>query len=126
MTETERIELGAKIRRQVLGSAHVDRPGPAPNKFQQAFRTFTTEHCWANVWVRPGLDFKTRSMLNLAMLAAMARWHEFEIHVRGAINNGVTDEEMIEIALQVGVYGGVPLAAEAFRTIDRVVGEVRG
>lgn len=125
MTEAERIEKGAQIRRKVLGSEYVDRPGPAPNKFQSAFQAFTTEHCWGNVWVRPGLDHKTRSMLNLAMLAAMARWHEFEVHVRGAINNGVSDEEMIEIILQVGVYGGVPLAAEAFRIVDTVVKDVR-
>ena len=124
MNEAERIKKGTEARRQVLGVAYVDRPGPTPNKFQRAFTEFTTEHCWGNVWVRPGLPFKTRSMLNLAMLAAMARWHEFEVHVRGAINNGVTDDEMIEIVLQVGVYGGVPLAAEAFRIVDRVVQEM--
>jgi 4-carboxymuconolactone decarboxylase len=125
MTEQERIEKGKEIRRKVLGAAHVDRPGPTPTKLQRAFQEFTTEHCWGNVWVRPGLDHKTRSMLNLAMLSALARWHEFEIHVRGALNNGVSEDEIVEILLQAGVYAGVPIASEAFRTADRVIAEYR-
>jgi 4-carboxymuconolactone decarboxylase len=123
VTESERIEQGKTIRREVLGAAHVDRPGPTPTKLQAAFRDFTIEHCWANVWVRPGLSRRDRSVLNLGMLAAMARWHEFEVHVRGAINNGLTDDEFVEIILQVGVYAGVPVAAEAFRVADKVLAE---
>lgn len=123
VTESERIEQGKAIRREVLGAAHVDRPGPTPTKLQAAFRDFTIEHCWANVWVRPGLSRRDRSVLNLGMLAAMARWHEFEVHVRGAINNGLTDDEFVEIILQVGVYAGVPVAAEAFRVADKVLAE---
>jgi 4-carboxymuconolactone decarboxylase len=126
MTESERIEEGRKIRREVLGAEHVDRPGPTPTKLQAAFRAFTVEHCWANVWVREGLSRKQRSMLNLAMLSVMARWHEFEIHVRGALNNGVTDDEIVEILLQAGVYAGVPIAAEAFRIADKVIAERAG
>jgi 4-carboxymuconolactone decarboxylase len=71
--------------------------------------------------VRPGLERKTRSILNLGMLSVMGRWHEFEVHVRGALNNGVTEDEIIEIVLQAGVYGGVPVAAEAMRIAERVV-----
>jgi len=119
----EKFELGRKIRAEVLGRKHTEQAGSNPNKFQRAFRTFTEENCWGTVWVRPGLERKTRSMLNLAMLAAMARWHEFEVHVRGGINNGVTDDEMIEIVLQVGVYAGVPVAAEAMRIVDRIMSE---
>jgi 4-carboxymuconolactone decarboxylase len=126
LSEAERIKQGGEIRRKVLGAAYVDKPGPAPSKFQRAFQEFTVEHCWGNVWVRPGLDHKSRSLLNLAMLGAMLRLHELEVHVRGAINNGVTDEELIEVCLQVGVYAGVPCAAETFRVCDRVVKEVRG
>jgi len=110
-----------------LGPAYVDR-GKAEaqtDPFYQHFVDFTTEHCWGNVWVRPGLSLKTRSMLNLAMLSAMARWHELEVHVRGALNNGVTEEEIAEILLQAGVYAGVPIAAEGFRTAKRVIDEYR-
>lgn len=121
MNRDEQLKLGRTIRAEVLGLEHTEKDGPNPNKFQREFRKFTEENCWATVWVRPGLERKTRSMLNLAMLASMARWHEFEVHVRGARNNGVTDDEMIEIVLQVGVYAGVPVAAEAMRIVDRVM-----
>lgn len=123
--DQDKIALGKQIRTEVLGESYVSKLGPSPSKFQRAFQDFTVEHCWGNVWVRPGLERKTRSMLNLAMLAAMARWHEFEVHVRGALNNGVTEDEIIEIVLQAGVYAGVPIAAEAMRTAERVVTEYR-
>lgn len=123
MDHEERLALGRKIRAEVLGTKHTQQAGTNPNKFQSAFRKFTEENCWATVWTRPGLERKTRSMLNLAMLAAMARWTEFEVHVRGARNNGVTDDEMIEIVIQVGVYAGVPVAAESMRIVDRVMNE---
>lgn len=125
MNHEERIALGAKIRSEVLGTRHVDDPGADSTKFHQAFREFTVEHCWANVWVRPGLDRRTRSLLNLAMLAAMARWHEFKVHTKGALNNGVTEEEIIEVILQAGVYAGVPIAAEAMRVAEEAVKEYR-
>jgi len=121
----DRIE-GARVRREVLGPDHVDRMKTSSDPFSQHFIDFTEEFCWGNVWVRPGLERKTRSMLNLAMLSVMARWHEFEVHVRGALNNGVTEEEIAEILLQAGVYGGVPIAAEAFRTARRVIETVKG
>ena len=121
MTENERIEKGRAIRREVLGADYVDAPGTSPTKLQAAFREFTTEHCWGNVWVREGLSHKQRSMLNLAMLSVMARWHEFEVHVRGALRNGVTEDEIIEILLQAGVYAGVPIASEGFKIADRVI-----
>ena len=123
MNEAERIEKGRAIRREVLGAGYVDRPGPTPTKLQAAFQAFTTEHCWGNVWVRDGLSHKQRSMLNLAMLSVMARWHEFEVHVRGALNNGVTVDEIVEILLQAGVYAGVPIASEGFRIADRVIAD---
>jgi 4-carboxymuconolactone decarboxylase len=120
----DRIE-GARVRREVLGLAHVEGMKTQADPFYQNFIDFTEEFCWGNVWVRPGLERKTRSMLNLAMLSVMARWHEFEVHVRGALNNGVTEEEIAEILLQAGVYAGVPIAAEAFRTARRVIETVR-
>ena len=124
MIEDTRITEGKRLRREVLGAAYVDKPGPEPTRMQKEFQSFTLSNCWGSVWVRPGLEYKTRSMLNLAMLSAMARWHEFEVHVRGAVNNGVTEDEIVEIILQVGVYAGVPIAAEAFRIADRVLHEI--
>lgn len=121
MNETERIAKGKALRRRVLGDAYVDRAGSSPSKYQAAFAEFATEHCWANVWIRPGLDVRTRSMLNLAMLASLARWPEFEVHVHGALNNGVTEDEIAEIILQAGVYAGIPIASEAFRAAERAV-----
>lgn len=116
---------GARIRREVLGAEYVDagKQRAAGDPLAEAFIDFTEEYCWGNVWVRPGLPRKTRSMLNLAMLTVMGRWHELEVHVRGAINNGVTKEEMIEIFLQTGIYGGVPVSAEAFRIARAVFAE---
>ncbi len=121
MDEKERIQQGKALRRSVLGSAYVDRPGPKPTKFQAAFATFAEEHCWANVWIRPGLELRERSIINLAILASFGRWPEFETHVRGALNNGITEDELVEIILHTGVYAGIPVAAEAFRAADRVV-----
>jgi 4-carboxymuconolactone decarboxylase len=125
LSTEERMREGARVRREVLGAAYVDRGKQETDPFYDHFLEFTTEHCWGNVWLRPGLDYKTRSMLNLAMLAAMARWHEFAVHVRGALNNGVTENEIAEILLQAGVYAGVPIASEGFRTARDVIKQYR-
>jgi 4-carboxymuconolactone decarboxylase len=122
--DTPDLELATQIRREVLGAGYADPKGPQ-SPFQEAFRDFTLRNCWGSVWTRDGLDRKTRSMLNLAMLAALARWNEFDVHVRGAINNGVTDEEIIEVVLQAGVYAGVPIASEAMKRAESVVRTVR-
>lgn len=121
MTHEEKLELGRQVRTDVLGAAYAGDKSTPRSKFQQAFQDFTIENCWASVWTRPGLPHKTRSMLNIAMLASMARWREFGIHVRGAINNGVTEEEIIEVILQAGVYAGVPIAAEAMRAAEEAL-----
>jgi 4-carboxymuconolactone decarboxylase len=123
---TERAQLGAKVRREVLGAAHVDASKQQANPFTQNFIEFTQAQCWGYVWLREGLSRKTRSMLNLAMLSVMARWNEFDVHVRGALNNGVTTDEIAEILLQAAVYGGVPIAAEGFRRADAVIAAVSG
>ena len=125
MNYEERMNLGRQIRAEVLGADYVNKGGAKRTKFQQAFRDFTEENCWGSVWTRPGLQRKTRSMLNLAMLAVLARWTEFEVHVRGALNNGVEEDEIIEIVLQAGVYAGVPVAAEAMRAAERIINEVK-
>jgi 4-carboxymuconolactone decarboxylase len=121
---SERAQQGAKVRREVLGAAYVDAGKQQANPFTQNFIEFTQTQCWGNVWLREGLPRKTRSMLNVCMLAAMGRWHEFEVHVRGALNNGVTSEEIAEILLQTGVYAGIPVAADGFRRADKIIAEV--
>jgi 4-carboxymuconolactone decarboxylase len=117
----ERAQLGAEVRRDVLGAAYVDAGKQKANPFTQHFIEFTQTQCWGNVWLREGLPHKTRSMLNVCMLAALARWHEFEVHVRGALNNGVTAEEIAEILLHTAVYAGIPIASEGFRRADQVI-----
>jgi 4-carboxymuconolactone decarboxylase len=121
MNESERIAKGKALRRQVLGPEYVDRPGPSPTKFQAAFATFAEEHCWANVWIRPGLKLRERSIVTLSVLASLGCWPEFETHIRGALNNGITEDELIEIILQIAVYAGIPVAAEALRCADRTI-----
>jgi 4-carboxymuconolactone decarboxylase len=122
---SERARQGAKVRREVLGAAYVDAGKQKANAFTQHFIEFTQTQCWGNVWLREGLSHKTRSMLNVCMLAAMARWHEFEVHVRGVLNNGVTSEEIAEILLHTAVYAGIPIASEGFRRADAVIREVQ-
>jgi 4-carboxymuconolactone decarboxylase len=102
----------------------VDAGKQKANAFTQHFIEFTQTQCWGNVWLREGLSHKTRSMLNVCMLAALARWHEFEVHIRGALNNGVTAEEIAEILLHTAVYAGVPIASEGFRRADAVIAQV--
>jgi len=120
----ERARRGAQVRREVLGAAYVDAGKHKANPFTEHFIEFTQTQCWGNVWLREGLARKTRSMLNVCMLAALARWHEFEVHVRGALNNGVTPEEIAEILLHTAVYAGIPIASEGFRRANQVITEV--
>lgn len=112
--------IGAAIRKEVLGTAHV-KAAADPTLFDTLFQEFTEEFCWGYVWSREGLPRRTRSMLNLAMLSVLGRWHEFEVHVRGALNNGVTEAEIAEVILQAGVYAGVPVVAEGMRRAKAVV-----
>ena len=120
ITSTERRAIGAQIRKEVLGASHT-QPNDTPHLFDSVFLAFTEDFCWGNVWSRPGLTRPVRSMLNLAMLASLGRWHEFEVHTRGAFNNGVTEEEIAEVLLQAGVYAGIPVAAEALRRAKSVL-----
>ena len=94
-------DAGMKVRKQVLGAKYVDASMASADDFMMAFQEITTEYCWGYVWSRPGLPKKTRSMLNLAMLAAMNRGPELKLHINGALNNGLTKEEIKEIFLQV-------------------------
>ena len=122
--DKERFEKGLSIRRAVLGAEFVDNSFKNADDFSRPLQELVTEYCWGEVWGRPGLDRKTRSMLNLAMLAALNRPHEIKLHVRGALTNGVTKDEIKEIFLQVGIYCGVPAAVDCFRTAREVFKEM--
>jgi 4-carboxymuconolactone decarboxylase len=121
--KNERYEAGLKIRRSVLGSDHVDGSIARATDFNRPMQELVTEYCWGEVWSRDGLDRKTRSMLNLAMLTALNRPHELQLHVRGALTNGVTVEEIREIFLQTAIYCGVPAAIDSFRVAQKVFDE---
>jgi len=113
--DEETFEKGLKIRREVLGAEHVDRSLAGADGFNRPLQELVTTYCWGEVWARPGLDRRTRSLLNLAMLTALNRPHELKLHVNGALNNGVTREEISETLLQTAIYCGVPAAIDAFR-----------
>ena len=121
----ELFDKGLKVRREVLGSEYVDNAIKNADDFSRPLQEFVTEYCWGELWNRPGLDRKLRSMLNLAMLAALNRPHEIKLHIRGAINNGMTKDEIKEVFLQVGVYCGVPAAVDAFRSAREVFAEMK-
>jgi len=120
----ESYERGMKIRREVLGDAHVDRSLAAVSEFARPVQEYVTATAWGQIWSRPGLDRRTRSLLNLAMLTALNRNHELGVHVRGAITNGCTTEEIQEVLLQAAVYCGAPAALESFRVAERVLTEI--
>jgi 4-carboxymuconolactone decarboxylase len=120
----ERYEVGLAIRKEVLGEAHVERSLAAVSDFSRPVQEFVTRACWGDVWGRPGLDRRTRSLLNLVMLTALGRNHELGVHVRGAITNGCTEQEIQEALLQAAVYCGVPAALESFRVAERVLEEI--
>lgn len=122
--QSERFERGLKTRREVLGAEYVDRSLEQADEFSWAMQELTTEWCWDGTWNRPGLDRRSRSVLNLGMIAALGRSHEFKIHVRGALNNGLTKDELKEIFVQVGTYCGVPAAMECFRLAKEVFKEM--
>lgn len=117
-------EQGLKTRREVLGSAYVDASIQNATEFNIELQHLVTQYCWGDVWNRPGLDRKTRSLLNLAMITALNRPHELKLHVRGAINNGLTKEEIKEVFLQTAIYCGVPAAIDAFRVAAEVFKEM--
>ncbi|HYH88566.1 MAG TPA: 4-carboxymuconolactone decarboxylase [Solirubrobacteraceae bacterium] len=123
MAETNRFDDGLEVRREVLGADHVDRSLERASAFARPMQELVTEYCWGAVWARPGLDRRTRSLLNLAMLTALDRPHELRIHLRGALTNGVSAAEIQEVLLQAAIYCGVPAAMDAFRVAEEVLAE---
>jgi 4-carboxymuconolactone decarboxylase len=121
----QRYDAGLKTRREVLGAEYVDKAIAAQDEFNRPLQELLNTYCWNDVWNRPGLPRKTRSMLNLAMLSALNKPHELKLHLNGALNNGLTKQDIQEVFLQVAIYCGVPAAVESFR-IAREVFKERG
>jgi len=120
MDERKRYDQGLKTRRAVLGDAHVDRSLKNRSKFNEPFQDLITRYGWGEIWSRPGLPRKTRSLLTLSMLVALNRNEEFRLHLKAALSIGVTREEIQEVLLQSAIYCGVPAANSAFRAAEEV------
>lgn len=112
---SELFEKGFNNRKAVLGAAHVERSWSAADDFNKPMQALVTEYCWGAIWSDDTLPFKTRSLLNIGMLTAMSQHHELSVHVKGALTNGVTKDEIRAVLMQAGIYAGVPLALAAFR-----------
>ena len=116
----QRYDAGLKTRREVLGAPWVDKAMAQVDDFNQEFVELLNTYCWNDVWNRPGLSRKMRSVLNLGMLSALGKEHELKLHIRGALNNGLTKDEIKEVFLQVAIYCGVPAAVASFRCAKEV------
>lgn len=120
----ELFDQGLATRRAVLGSEYVDTSIKNADDFNMPMQELVTQYCWGDIWNRPGLERRTRSFLNLAMITALNRPHELKLHVRGAINNGLTKDEIKEVFLQAAIYCGVPAAIDSFRVAKEVFKEM--
>jgi 4-carboxymuconolactone decarboxylase len=121
----ELYETGLRIRREVLGAEYVDKSISMADDFNRPLQDLVTEYCWGAVWSRLGLDRKTRSLVNLAMLTALNRPHEVKLHLKGALTNGCSREEIREVLLQTAIYCGVPAAIDSFRLAREVFNEAK-
>ncbi|MDD1527645.1 MULTISPECIES: carboxymuconolactone decarboxylase family protein [Bradyrhizobium] len=119
-------DKGLEVRKAVLGEAYVNNALKNVDDFNRPFQEMLNEYCWGTVWGREELPRKTRSMLNIAMIAILNRQHEFRAHLKGALTNGVTREEIREILMQVAIYGGMPAAVDSFRIAREVFSEIDG
>jgi 4-carboxymuconolactone decarboxylase len=122
--DTDEFKKGLEIRKAVLGENAVERSLTSATDFSAPLQQLVTEYCWGNVWARPGLDRRIRSFLNLAMLTTLNRSHELRLHILGALNNGVTRDEIREVFIQAAIYVGVPAALESTRIADEVFKEL--
>jgi 4-carboxymuconolactone decarboxylase len=123
MDDAERARQGMRVRRAVLGDEHVDRAVATTTSFTEPFQDLITRYAWGDIWSRPGLSRAERSMITLAMLAALQHENELAMHVRAALRNGLSPEQIQEVLLQVAVYAGVPAANGAFAVAQRVLAE---
>jgi 4-carboxymuconolactone decarboxylase len=123
-TEAEAYKRGMQVRREVLGAEHVDRAVAATTELSEPFQDFITRTAWGDIWARPGLDRRSRSIATLAAVTALRVEGEIALHVRGAVRNGVTPEEISEVLLQTGIYAGLPAAGIAFRIAEKTLAEL--
>ena len=121
MADEQLYQRGMAVRRQVLGDAYVDKATASVDDFNREFQRIVTEYCWGEVWTRQVLSNKQRSLNNLCIIATLNRAAEFELHVRGALRNGCTPEEIRDTLIQVAVYAGIPAGVEAFRIARKVL-----
>ncbi|WP_207482772.1 carboxymuconolactone decarboxylase family protein [Arenibaculum pallidiluteum] len=122
--DKEVFERGLSIRKDTLGKEFVEKSFASADEFNRPMQELVTEYCWGAVWGREGLSRKTRSMLNLAMISALNRPHELKMHVKGALRNGVTKDEIREIFMQVAIYAGVPAGVDSFRIAREAFAEM--
>jgi len=120
----ETYDKGLKIRKEVLGAEFVENAFKTADDFSRPMQDLATEYCWGYVWGREGLDKRTRSLLNLAMIATLNRPHELRLHIAGALRNGVTREEIREVFMQVAIYAGVPAGVDSFRAAREVFAQI--
>ncbi len=123
-SDDPRYEAGMKVRREVLGDEHVDRATAAATDFSRPFQEYITRSAWGEAWTRPGLDRRTRSCITLAILTALRAENEIPMHVRAALRNGLTPEEIREVLLHTSVYAGVPAANSAFALAQKTLAEL--
>jgi len=121
MDDRQRYKQGMKVRREVLGDSHVDKSLEKRTAFNEEFQDLITRYAWGEIWSRPGLSRQMRSMLTLAMMVALNRQEEFRMHVKAALNNGVTPAQIKEVLLQTAIYCGVPAANNAFHIANEVI-----
>ena len=119
------MEAGLKARREVLGDEYVDRAMKNADEFNKPFQEIVSEYCWGLCWTDETLSRRERSILNLGMIAALGKMHEFELHLRGAIRNGLTKEELRSVLIQIAVYCGIPVGVDCFRVAKQVIGEAK-
>jgi 4-carboxymuconolactone decarboxylase len=124
MDEHQRYQQGMQVRREVLGDAHVDKALGNRSEFNEEFQELITRYAWGEIWTRPGLPKQTRSMITVAMLVALNRSEEFRLHLRAALRNGVSREELREVLLQAAIYCGVPAANSAFRAAQEIFSQM--
>ncbi len=124
MTGQEMFDRGMAIRRKVLGDAYVDKALAKSGPFNEPLQELVTTYCWGWNWGREGLPLRDRSLINLAMIAVLGRENELKIHIRGALNNGLTKDEIREVLLQVGIYGGIPAAVDSFRIANEAFAQI--
>lgn len=117
-------DAGLAVRREVLGDAYVDRSLQNATDFNRPMQELVTEYCWGEIWTREGLERRERSLINLAFMTALNRPFELGLHVRGALNNGITKEQIREVFLQSAIYAGVPAALDAFKVAEKIFAEV--